>query len=186
MDAAVARRLRPAHVADLLEHLPDERRDALGVAEIRPRLWIDIDAQLVGLLHVVTTRRPRVEVERRQVHGPDHLGELRHAELVGVPAGGERDARRLDPVRAVLGHALLVDGLALGAVGVALELRRTLVQRPHDAVADGHVVPGEVELRLAPVTEEELVRIRQAYEALPDLELDERSRHRLEATGGRR
>ena len=50
---------------------------------------------------------------------------------------------------ALLGHALLVDRLAVDAVREAAELRRPLVQRPDDALSDREVVLGEVELRLA-------------------------------------
>ena len=62
----------------------------------------------------------------------------------------------------------------IGAVGVPLELRRTLVQRTHDSVADREVVLDEVELRLLPRAEVDLVGIRHLDGAPPDLELDER------------
>ena len=71
-----------------------------------------------------------------EVRGPGDLRELGDAQLVRVAARRERDARDLDPVGAVLGHALLVDRLALGPAGMALQLRRPLVQRADDPVAD--------------------------------------------------
>ena len=63
-----------------------------------------------------------MEVDDGEVRGPGDLRQLRHAELVGVPAGGEGDARDLDPVRPLLGHPLLVDHLALDAVREAPKL----------------------------------------------------------------
>ena len=110
----------------------------------------------------------------REIGRPGDLRELGDAELVGGAAGGEGDGRGLDPVGPVLRHALLVDRLALGAVRVPLQLRRALVEHPHDALADREVVLDEVELRLAARAEEDLVRIRHLDGALPDLELDER------------
>ena len=77
-----------------------------------------------------------MEVDHGEVRGPDHLRELGDAELVGVPAGRERDAGGLDPLRALLGHALLVDLLALDPVREAPQLRRPLAQRPDDSLAD--------------------------------------------------
>jgi hypothetical protein len=76
-----------------------------------------------------------VEVDDGEVRRPRHLCELGHAELVRVPPGGEAHTRDLDPVRPLLGHSLLVDLLALDAVGEAAQLRRPLVERAHDPIA---------------------------------------------------
>ena len=103
---------------------------------------------------------------------------LGHAQLVGVTARRERDARGLDPLGPLLGHALLVDRLALDPVREAAELRRPLAQRADDPVADGEVVVDEVALRLPGCREQHLVGVRDLDDALPDLELDERRGHR--------
>ena len=160
VDAAVAGRLRPARVADLGERLAHDRRDALRVGEVGARLRVDVDPQLVGMLGVGAPRRPRVEVDHGEVRGPDDLRELGHAELVGVPPRGEGDAGGLDPVGPLLGHALLVDLLALDPVREAAELRRPLVQRAHDPLADREVVVDEVALRLPGCREQHLVGVR--------------------------
>ena len=73
----------------------------------------------------------------------------------------------------VRGDALLVDRLVLGAVRVALQLRRPLEERADDAVADRDVVLDVVELRQAGGAEIDLVRVRDLDRASPDLELDE-------------
>ena len=114
----------------------------------------------------------------------DDLRELGHAELVGVPAGRERDARRLDPLGPLLGHALLVDLLALDPVGEAAQLRRPLAQRTHDPLADGEVVVDEVALRVPRLGEQHLVGVRDLDEPLPDLDLDERRGHGVTLLGG--
>ena len=89
-----------------------------------------------------------MEVDDGEVRGPGDLGDLGDAELVGMPAGGERHAGGLDPLRALLGHALLVDLLALDPVREAAQLRRPLVERADDPLADRQVVVDEVALRL--------------------------------------
>ena len=58
---------------------------------------------------------------------------------------------------ALLGHALLVDLLALDPVREASQLRRPLTQRADDSLADRQVVPDEVALRVTRCREEHLV-----------------------------
>jgi hypothetical protein len=173
----VARRLRPALEADLLQHLTHDGGDPLPVREGRARLRVDVDPELVGMLDVGPPRGPGVEVDRAEIRRPGDLRHLGDAELVGMPSRREGDARRLDPFRSLLRHALLVDRLSFGSVRVALELRGALVERSHDPVGDTEVVADVVELRLSPHRVEDLVRVRDPYEALPDRELDERRRH---------
>ena len=115
-----------------------------------------------------------MEVEGAKVRCPGHVRQLGHAELVRVPSGRERHPGGLDPLGPLLGHALLIDRLSFGAVRMALQLCRTLVQRPHDAVADREVVLDEVELRFPTRAKEDLVRVRHLDDPLADLELDER------------
>ena len=105
-----------------------------------------------------------MEVDHREVRPPDDLRDLGHAELVGVPSGGERDARDLDPLGPLLGHALLVDLLARDPVREAPELRRPLAQRADDPVADREVVVDEVALRVPGVGEQHLVGVRHLDE----------------------
>ncbi len=177
VDAAVAGGLGPSGPPHLVERLPDDGRDALAVLERGPGLGVDVDPELVRLVDVGSTGRPGVEVDDREVGGPGDLRDLGHAELVRVAAGRERDTRGLDPLRPLLGHTLLVDHLALDAVREAAQLRRALVERAHDPVADREVVLDEVALRLLPGRKEHLVRVRHLDGAAADLELDERGRH---------
>ena len=118
-----------------------------------------------------------MEVDDREVRRPDDLRHLRDAELVRVAAGREGDAGRLDPVRALLGDALLVDLLARDPVREPPQLGGTLPERADDSVADCQVVVDEIALRVAGVGEQHLVRVRDLDGALSDLQLDERRRH---------
>src|SRR5262249_36185151 len=52
VNAAVAARLRPADVADLVEHLVHDRGDALRFGEAGAGLRVDVDAQLVRTLRI--------------------------------------------------------------------------------------------------------------------------------------
>ena len=118
-----------------------------------------------------------MEVDDGEVRRPGDLRDLGHAELVRMPAGREGHARGLDPLGPLLGHALLVDHLALDAVREAAQLRRPLVERTHDPLADREVVLDQVPLRLLPCRKEHLVRVRHLDGPAADLELDERRRH---------
>ena len=108
---------------------------------------------------------------------PRRRRQLGHAELVGVPPGREGDPGGLDPVGPLLGHALLVDRLALGAVRMALELGGPLVQRAHDTFAHREVVPDEVGLVPPRARKEDLVRVRNLDDPVPDRQFDVWRRH---------
>src|SRR5438270_351944 len=89
--AAVAARLRPADVADLVQHLVHDGGDLLRLRERGAGLRVDVDAQLVRLFGIVSPRRPRAELERREIRSPGDVRQLGHAELVGVASGREGD-----------------------------------------------------------------------------------------------
>ena len=131
---------------------------------------------LVGMLGVGPPRRPRVEDHRAEVRGPGDRRDLGHAQLVGVAARRERDARGLEPLGMVLRHPLLVDRLALDAVRKSLQRAWPLEQRTHDARAYRQVVVDQVELGLASLREVDLLGVGDAHRASLDLELDCRGR----------
>ncbi len=134
------------------------RRPPRGVGEVGPGLGVEVKAQLVGVIGIGAAHRPRVKGDRAHLARPGDDGQLGGADLVGVAARRELDARRLDVLRRPLGHALLVEGVAAAAIaggehdarvhalGPALERRRPLAQGAHDAVADAHVVADDVAL----------------------------------------
>jgi hypothetical protein len=102
-----------------------------GVVEIGAGLRVEVDPQLVGC----SCRRDgsaRVELDRRHLHAPHDVGDGGDTQLVGVPTAREAHPHRLKPVGMVSRHPLLVDRLAVGSVGMALEHARPLAQRPHD------------------------------------------------------
>jgi len=98
VDASASRGLRETDVAELPEQHARLRGDAHGVGEVRPRLWVQVDAQLVGVFQVAAAYGPRVEGETAEIGRPDDGGRLGGADFVGVPAAGEADAPGRDVV----------------------------------------------------------------------------------------
>ncbi len=158
VDASAARGLREAGVAELVQQRARLGGDAHGVGEVRARLRVEVDAQLVRMVDVVAANRPRVKRDRAHLRRPADDGHLGGADLVRVAARRELDPRRLHVVRSSAWDALLEEGVAAAllarreddagvhALGPALERRRPPRERAHDAVPDGEVVPDDVEL----------------------------------------
>ena len=107
----------------------------------------------VGIVGAV---RPDVEAEAGQVDRPRHVREVGGHERARRRAVDGLDRRRLEPVRRVVGHALLEERLAARALREALHQHRAAAHGPHQRLGDGGVVADEVELRLAPLGEEHL------------------------------
>src|SRR4051794_13580553 len=110
------------------------------------------------MIDVRAPDRPRVKGDRAHVGAPCDDRQLRRADLVGVAPRGELDARSLEVIRGALRNALLVEGVAaaplarrqanarMNPLRPALERRGPVVERTHDALADGDVVLSYVEL----------------------------------------
>ena len=114
-----------------------------------------------------------MELHGRHLDGPDDASEFGDAQFVRVPVvAGEGDPHRLDPVRRAARNALLVDLVAVDSARKAVQHARALAQRPDDPVPDAHVVPREVELRLAPRREIHAIGTRDANGSALDFELD--------------
>ncbi len=78
----------------------------------------------------------------------------------------------LEPVGPGFGYPLLEEGRAGRAVRKALHEDRAIPHRAEQRHLDHAVVADEVELRLAPLGEPDLVGARDAYDASGDLDLD--------------
>ena len=74
---AGSRRLRVADDAELVEQPADARRGGSCLLEADARLWVEVEAQLVGDVGAVAEIRPDVEAEAPEVHRPRHV---RHVE----------------------------------------------------------------------------------------------------------
>ena len=122
------------------------------------RSGIEVDAQLVGVVGIARTDRPRVEAEAADVDRPQEMGEVGDHERARFGAVGRADDGGGQPVRRAVGHALLEERRTARAVREALHQHRSIAHGAQHGVADRHVEPDEVELGLAPRREEHLVR----------------------------
>ena len=158
VDAAAARGLGKAAVAELGQQRPRLAGHPRGVGEVGAGLGIEVDAQLVRMIDGIGAHRPGVEGDRAHLGRPSDHRQLGRTDLVGRAAGRELDASRLDVVRCPLGDALLVEGVPAAALaggegqagqhplGPALERGRPVLECAHDAGADREVVGDDVEL----------------------------------------
>ena len=131
---------------ELLEQRLDFQRDPAHVVQLDARAGIEIDAQLVGVVEVVGAHRVRVQLDAAQVHDPGEAGRVVHDQLVGGATRGERQRDGLEPVGPLVGRALLVEGLALGAVDEALQDDGAVADSDERALGDREVVADDVEL----------------------------------------
>ncbi|MEZ5218620.1 MAG: hypothetical protein R2715_19010 [Ilumatobacteraceae bacterium] len=114
-----------------------------------------------------------MELDRRHLHRPDHVGEFGHTELVGVLAvPGKVEPDGLDPVGSPGRNPLLVDLPTRQPLGKPVQHARSLAQRVHDPVADGEVVLHEVELRESEFREVDAFRVGDPDGADADLQFD--------------
>ena len=95
--------------------------------------------------------QPRLAIHARPAVGDD--GKIR------LVARRIADVHGLEPLGMRYGHALLIEEVALDAVGVTLHLHRTSRHVVEDSVGDVDVVLDEVALRQAHLGEEDLVEI---------------------------
>ncbi len=154
-----SRGLREAGVAEVAQERARLGGHAHRVLEVRARLRVQVEAELVGMVDVVAADRPRMERDRAHLGAPADHGHLGGADLVGVATRRELDPRSLHVVRGALRDALLEEGVAAAllargdhdarvhALRPALERGGPPGERPHDPVLDGEVVPDDVELR---------------------------------------
>src|SRR5690606_14895780 len=158
VQAPAAGGLGPAAQTVLVEHGAQFVGGADGVVVVGAGLRVEVEAQFVGVVDVVPAHRPGVEGERAVLGRPHHGALLGGAHLVGAASAGEGDVRGGDPVGHALGGALLVEPLAGDAVGVALEGGGPLAQGAQQAGGDRLVVARHVQLGVAALREEDLVR----------------------------
>jgi hypothetical protein len=159
VDAAAARGLREADVAQITQQHARLGGHSHGVVEVRARLGVEVQPQLVRMVGVLAPNRPGMERDRAHLAAPRHHGDLGRADLVGVAARRKLDPARLDVVRRALRDALLEEGVAatllargehyalVHALRPALERRRPPAERTHDALVHRQVVLDHVELR---------------------------------------
>ncbi len=96
MQPSAAGRLGPAaQVAVLVQDLAQLMGGAHGVVVVRAGLWVEVDAELVGVVDVVAAQAHGVEGEGAVLRGPHHLADLGISSAVRPLQG---DVRGRDPL----------------------------------------------------------------------------------------
>ena len=86
--------------------------DAHRVGEVRARLRVEVQPQLVWMVDVVAANRPRMKRDRAHLRGPADDGHLGGTDLIRVATRRELDPRGLHVVRSSTRDALLEEGVA--------------------------------------------------------------------------
>src|SRR5207342_2152330 len=82
VDPSPSRGLRETRVAKLVQEHACLSGNAHGVGEVRAWLWVEVDAQLVRMVDVVASNRPRVKRDRPHLGRPADDGHLRGTDLI--------------------------------------------------------------------------------------------------------
>src|ERR671934_259690 len=86
--------------------------DAHRVGVVGAGLGVEVDPQLVGMVDVGASNRPRMKGDRAHLRRPADHRDLGGADLVGVAPGGELDPRGLDVIGSPARDPLLKEGVA--------------------------------------------------------------------------
>ncbi|HZA33497.1 MAG TPA: non-homologous end-joining DNA ligase [Vicinamibacterales bacterium] len=127
-----------------------------------PLDWAEIDAQLVRVIEIVSTHWMRVQLEACEVRHPRQHRCISRHDLFRGPARRKLQLHDLDPLGARVGRTLLVEELAVDAVGVAHQHVRSISRRAQRAVGDGQVVLRHVQLGVTRLGKQHLTRIRDS------------------------
>ncbi len=152
VEAARPRRLGPGGQPVVLEHLASHQRDVDDLRPVHAGHRVEVDPQFVGVVEVVGAHRVRVEVDAAEVDRPHQAGRRR-----GAPPPWPRcpDAYLqlgdVDPVRPLLGGALLEDRLLGDALDEPFEDHRPVGDAAQRAVGHREVVVDQVQLGDVPV-----------------------------------
>ena len=168
--AARPRRLRPADEAEVVQRRVDDAGDLADLRPLDAGHRIEIDAQLVGMIEIVGAHRMRVQLEAGEIgHPHERRGVARH-DLLRAAARRKAQRHDLDPGRPRSGRPLLEEELAVDAVRVPHEDVRPSAGAAQRAVGDGDVVARQIELGVARLGKEDLVRVRNGDLASRDRE----------------
>src|SRR5256885_605213 len=105
----------------LSEYVANGRRDFAHVIERHIRLRVEVDAQLVGMIDIVATHRPRIQVDTTQVRCPYDVCDIDRTQLFSAATAWKVHRHGFYPWRTLLWHTLLEEWLALRTIGKALQ-----------------------------------------------------------------
>ncbi len=158
--ATRARRFGPADQFEIVEHRPDDRGDLLDLFPGHARHGVQVDAQLVGMIEILGADRMRMKLEASQICEPGQRRRITRYHLLRSTARWEVQLDHFDPRRPAVGRALLIEVIALDAVGVAHQHVGPTTGTAQRSFANGDVVADEVEFGELRFREQNLVGVR--------------------------
>ena len=170
MHAARAGCLGPADELEIIEHSSSDCGDFLDLLPRDAGHRIEVDAQLVRMIEILGSHRMWMQLEASEIREPRERRRVARHDFLRSPTRGEAQLDHFDPRRAAVRRALLIEVLALDAVGVAHQHVRSPAGAAQRSFAHGDVVTDEVELRVLRLREQHLVRIRDRDLAPGDIE----------------
>ena len=111
------------------------------------------------MVQVGGTHGVRIEVDAAEVDDPGQLRGVAHDDLLRGTAGRKRELHGLDPSGTRCRGAFLKEGLPLCPIDEPLEGHGAAANAAQRSFRDGHVIADQVELRVARLREEDLVRV---------------------------
>ncbi len=170
-----AARFRESHRTQIVQYFVGNVGHSLDRGKVASRPRVEVNAPFVGHFGVRPPAVPRVKLNRRHLHGPDHAGQFGDAQFVsGAAPAREEKLDRLDPWRRPSGQPFLVHLVASESLGETVQHAGTLKQRVDDAGANRQVVVDQIELGRSRVREVDPVGIAYAYDASLNLNFDGR------------
>ena len=132
--------------AVVLERGFDVEGDLANVVPEDAGAGVEIDAELVGLVEGFGADGVGVELHAAEIDDPGEAGEVVDDDLVCGAAGRKGEGDGAEECGEVVGGALLVEGLAGGAVDEALEDDGAVLNSAESPGADRQEIADEVDL----------------------------------------
>src|SRR5918999_3279463 len=134
------------------------------MGEVRPRLGVEIQPELVGELWSGGEIRPHMKAETPEVHRPRYVREVGSDESARLGSVRRGDNRRFQPRRCRAGYSLLIEGRSHRPRGETLQEQGTATHRSHYGLFESQVMVDEIELGFPTLRKEDLCGTRD-----PDL-----------------
>jgi len=151
-----------------------------GIATTR----IEVDEQVVRLLHVADPRGPGVKIDAAQIRDPGERSGVIDHRKVGRPSARELDRVGLEPFGMGDRDPLLVEERAIDAVRVAEHLHDPLANVRQHRFRYGHVIIDQVTFGESALREEDLIPVGDRHIFSGDLHVDRMTHHALQASAG--
>ena len=134
-------------------------RDAPHLLPRDARHGIEVDAQFIGVVEIVGAHGMRVQFQAREVGHPDERRGIARDDFFGAAPRRESQRHDVDPGRARLRRAFLVEEFAVDSVRVPDEDVGTAAGSAERSLGDHEIVTREIELRVAGLRKQDFLRV---------------------------